>query len=175
MAGDATRDGSTAVTLSDFVNSQFDPSAVVEGPRLAARRISDLPVLIKGVGAAEDARIAASEGLPAVVLSNHGGPAARRRAGHPRPPARRRWTPSATAWRCCSTAASAAARDLVVARALGARAVMVGRPYLYGLGAGGERGVGHVLDQLLAGAERTMALLGVATRRRPDRRAIRSR
>jgi isopentenyl diphosphate isomerase/L-lactate dehydrogenase-like FMN-dependent dehydrogenase len=38
---------------------------------------------------------------------------------------------------------------------------MIGRPYLYGLGAAGERGVGFVLDQLLAGAERTMALLGV--------------
>jgi L-lactate dehydrogenase (cytochrome) len=40
---------------------------------------------------------------------------------------------------------------------------MIGRPYLYGLGAGGERGVGHVLDQLLLGAERTMALLGVSS------------
>ena len=50
--------------------------------------------------------------------------------------------------------------DLVVARAFGARAAMIGRPYLYGLGAGGERGVGFVLDQLLTGAERTMALLG---------------
>jgi isopentenyl diphosphate isomerase/L-lactate dehydrogenase-like FMN-dependent dehydrogenase len=50
-----------------------------------------------------------------------------------------------------------------VARALGARAVLVGRPYLYGLGAAGERGVGWVLDQLLAGAERTMALVGAAS------------
>ena len=54
--------------------------------------------------------------------------------------------------------------DLVVARALGARAVMVGRPVpLRRSGPAGERGVGHVLDQLLAGAERTMALLGAAT------------
>ena len=51
-------------------------------------------------------------------------------------------------------------RDLVAARALGARACMIGRPCLYGLGVGGERGVLHVLDQLLTGAERTMALLG---------------
>ena len=53
--------------------------------------------------------------------------------------------------------------DLIVARALGARAVMVGRPVFYALGAAGERGAGHVLDLLLSGAERTMALLGAAT------------
>jgi isopentenyl diphosphate isomerase/L-lactate dehydrogenase-like FMN-dependent dehydrogenase len=53
--------------------------------------------------------------------------------------------------------------DLVVARALRARAAMVGRPCLYGLAAGGQRGVAHALDQLLLGAERTMALLGATS------------
>jgi isopentenyl diphosphate isomerase/L-lactate dehydrogenase-like FMN-dependent dehydrogenase len=46
---------------------------------------------------------------------------------------------------------------------MGATACMIGRPYLYGLGAAGEPGVGFVLDHLLAGIERTMALLGTPT------------
>ena len=50
--------------------------------------------------------------------------------------------------------------DVVKAMALGADAVMLGRPYLYGLGAGGERGVEWVLDHLVSGMQRTMALCG---------------
>lgn len=53
--------------------------------------------------------------------------------------------------------------DLVRAVALGAHAAMAGRAYLYALGAGGERGVDHVLDLLDAGVRRTMALLGATS------------
>ena len=53
--------------------------------------------------------------------------------------------------------------DIVKAVALGARAVMAGRAYLYGLGAAGERGVDHVLGLLDADVRRTMALLGAPT------------
>jgi L-lactate dehydrogenase (cytochrome) len=52
--------------------------------------------------------------------------------------------------------------DVVKALALGARAVLLGRPYVYGLGLGGEAGVRHVLRCLLAELELTMALSGVA-------------
>jgi L-lactate dehydrogenase (cytochrome) len=50
--------------------------------------------------------------------------------------------------------------DIVKAVALGATACMVGRPYLYGLAAGGERGVAAVIGQLADGFARTMALVG---------------
>jgi L-lactate dehydrogenase (cytochrome) len=53
--------------------------------------------------------------------------------------------------------------DIVKAVALGARACMAGRAYLYGLGAAGERGVDHVLKMLRSDVRRTMALLGVTT------------
>jgi L-lactate dehydrogenase (cytochrome) len=160
VSGDATRDGSTAVTLSDFVNSQFDPTLSWKDLEWL-RSITKLPLLVKGVGAAEDARIAASEAIPAVVISNHGG---RQLDGAPATLDLLRETVDIVGDGVEVLLDGGVRRgtDLVVARALGARAAMVGRPYLYGLGAGGERGVGHVLDQLLLGAERTMALLGVA-------------
>ena len=159
VSGDATRNGSTAVTLSDFVNAQFDTSLSWKDLDWL-RSITRLPVLIKGVGAVDDARIAAREGLPAVVLSNHGG---RQLDGAPATLDLLRDTVDAVGDDVEVLLDGGVRRgtDVVVARALGARAVMVGRPYLYGLGAAGERGVGFVLDQLLSGAERTMSLLGV--------------
>ena len=56
--------------------------------------------------------------------------------------------------------------DIVKAVALGAKAVGVGRAYLYALGAAGERGVDHLVDLFTDDVKRTMALLGVRTRRR---------
>ena len=53
--------------------------------------------------------------------------------------------------------------DIVKAVALGAKACMVGRAYLYGLGAAGERGVDHVIKLLDADLRRTMALAGART------------
>jgi isopentenyl diphosphate isomerase/L-lactate dehydrogenase-like FMN-dependent dehydrogenase len=141
------------------VNSQFDPSlswADIDW----LRSITNLPVVLKGIGTADDARIAASEGIPAVVVSNHGG---RQLDGAPASLDLLRDTVDAVAGAVEVLIDGGVRRgaDLIVARALGARAVMIGRPYLYGLGVGGERGVAQVLDQLLAGAKRTMALVGV--------------
>ena len=51
--------------------------------------------------------------------------------------------------------------DIIKALALGADAVAVGRPYLFGLGAGGEAGVSRALDILMTALERDMALTGV--------------
>jgi L-lactate dehydrogenase (cytochrome) len=158
VAGSST---GTAVTLSDFVNSQFDPSLSWRDLDWL-RGISDLPVLIKGVGAVEDARIAASEGLPGLVISNHGG---RQLDRAPATFDLLEDTVDAVggALEVLIDGGVRRGSDLIVARALGAQAVMVGRPVFYGLGAAGERGAVHVLDQLLTGAERTMALLGAAT------------
>ncbi len=157
VAGTST---STAVTLSDFVNSQFDPSLSWRDLDWL-RGVSDLPVLVKGVGAVDDARIAASEGLAGLVLSNHGG---RQLDGAPATLDLLEDTVDAVgdSLEVLIDGGVRRGADLIVARALGARAVMVGRPCFYGLGVGGELGVGHALDQLLTGAERTMALLGAA-------------
>ena len=65
--------------------------------------------------------------------------------------------------------------DIVKAIALGADAVSVGRPYLYALGAAGERGVDHVLDFFRDGLERTMALTGCRTIGEIDRSLVRRR
>ena len=86
-------------------------------------------------------------------------------AARPRGPGGRRGR--RTGWRSSATAACAAGSDIVKAVALGARACMVGRAYLYGLGAAGERGVDHVLGLLRADVRRTMALVGASRRDRP--------
>ena len=65
--------------------------------------------------------------------------------------------------------------DIVKALALGATAVMIGRAYLYALGAAGERGVDWVLDFLDAGLRQTMALTGVQTVADIDRSLVRHR
>ncbi len=62
--------------------------------------------------------------------------------------------------RCCSTAAIRRGGDVVKALGLGARAVLVGRAYAYGLGAGGEAGVAKAIEILRSDLERTLRLLG---------------
>ena len=109
---------------------------------------------------AEDAVLAAEHGADAVVVSNHGG---RQLDGLP-----------ATLEALPAVVAAVGSRlevlvdggvrrgsDLVKARALGARACLVGRPWLYGLAADGERGVRTALELFAAELDRTLALLGV--------------
>ena len=161
IRGDAARDGTSAVTLSDFMYEQFDAGLTWDDVAWL-RSITQLPVMLKGIGDPADVAIARAEGLPAVVLSNHGG---RQLDG----------APATLDLLAASVQAAEGAvevivdggirrgRDVVAAVALGARACMIGRPYLYGLGAAGERGVGFVLDHLLDGMQRTMALVGAPT------------
>ncbi len=158
ISDDASRDGSTAVTLADFINDQFDPT--LNWDDLAwLRSITDLPIILKGIQSVADARQAVNVGLPAVLLSNHGG---------------RQLDRSPTPLRLLPAVRDAVGddlevlidggvrrgADLVAARALGATACMIGRPYLYALGAAGERGVDWLLDRFDADTRRTMALLG---------------
>ena len=71
--------------------------------------------------------------------------------------------PSATGPPSCSTAASAAGADVLKAIALGARAVLLGRPYAYGLAVDGEQGVRDVLVNLIADLDLTLGLAGCAS------------
>ncbi len=150
--------GSSAVTLSDYINSQFDQAlswADVEW----LQSIWDGPVVLKGVQSVADATIAADLGVAAVALSNHGG---RQLDSAPAPIDLVAPVSQAVGGRIEILADGGIRRgsDIVKAVALGATAAMAGRPYLYGLGAAGERGVDFVLDFFEAGIRQTMALTG---------------
>jgi L-lactate dehydrogenase (cytochrome) len=154
----AGRDGTDAVSLAEYVSAQFDPSlswADVEW----MRSVWDGPLVLKGVQTVADAVLAAQAGVQAVALSNHGG---RQLDTAPVPLELVAPVADAVGDRVEVICDGGARRgsDLVKAVALGARAVMVGRAYLYGLAAGGEAGVAHVLDTFDAGARRTLALTG---------------
>jgi 4-hydroxymandelate oxidase len=123
------------------------------------RGITELPIVVKGVVRADDAVRAVERGVAGIIVSNHGG---RQLDGSP-----------ATADVLPAVVAAVAGRaevlvdggirrgaDVVRALALGARAVLVGRPILWALAAEGEAGVARALGLLAAEIDRTMALCG---------------
>ena len=119
-----------------------------------------LPVVVKGVLTAEDARLACEHGAAALVVSNHGG---RQLDGVPATIDVLEEVVDAVAGRIEVLVDGGIRRgaDVVKALALGARAVFVGRPALWGLAVDGEAGVGAVLELLRAELELTLQLLGV--------------
>jgi isopentenyl diphosphate isomerase/L-lactate dehydrogenase-like FMN-dependent dehydrogenase len=119
----------------------------------------DGPIVLKGIQHVDDARQAANAGMDGIVVSNHGG----------------RQVDGAVASLDVLPEIAAAVgdrmtvlfdsgirtgADIVKALALGAQAVLVGRPYVYGLGLGGYDGVRHVLRSLLADLDLTLGLSG---------------
>jgi isopentenyl diphosphate isomerase/L-lactate dehydrogenase-like FMN-dependent dehydrogenase len=119
----------------------------------------DRPLVVKGVLSAEDACRAVDCGANAVIVSNHGG---RQLDGAP---ATARVLPEIAdaVGQSAEVLIDGGIRrggDVVKALALGARAVLIGRPYLYGLAVSGEQGVLRVLDILRTEMQRTMCLLG---------------
>jgi 4-hydroxymandelate oxidase len=126
------------------------------------RGLTDLPLLLKGIVTAEDAALAVEHGADAVIVSNHGG---RQIDGGI---ASLRALPevvAAVAGRCPVLVDGGVrrGRDVFVALALGAAAVLVGRPVLWGLAVGGADGVRHVLTLLTEDLAHTMALAGRPT------------
>ncbi|NRQ36690.1 alpha-hydroxy-acid oxidizing protein [Nonomuraea sp. NN258] len=119
----------------------------------------DGPIVLKGIVGVEDARLAAEHGMDGIVVSNHGG---------------RQVDGAVGALDALPAIAEAVGdrltvlfdsgvrtgADVVKALALGARAVMIGRPVLYGLALGGQAGVEHVLRCLLGELDITLALSG---------------
>jgi len=158
VAGRGDVDGSTAITLSDYVNSQFDASLSWRDLDWV-RSESGLPIMLKGIQSVDDAVRARDEGIEAIALSNHGG---RQYDGSPAPIELLPQVMDAVGEGIEVLVDGGVRRgsDVVKACALGARAVMFGRPYLYGLGAAGELGVEWVIDYFAAGIKRTMALVG---------------
>jgi lactate 2-monooxygenase len=119
----------------------------------------DGPLLLKGVLHPDDARRAADAGVDGVVVSNHGG---RQIDGEIASLDALPGVVEAVGDRMTVLLDSGVrtGSDVVKALALGAKAVLLGRPYVYGLGLGGQAGVTHVLRSLLAELDLTMALLG---------------
>lgn len=123
------------------------------------RSITTLPILAKGILCADDATRAIAHGVDGVIVSNHGG--------------RTLDTLPATIDALPAVAAAVGGRvpllldggirrgtDVLKALALGASAVLIGRPYVYGLAAAGASGVAHVLQILRTELELAMALTG---------------
>ncbi len=158
VVGRDVGDGSDAVSLAGYVNSQFDPSLSWRDIDWL-RSVWDGPIVVKGIQTVEDAKIAAGEGVDAIALSNHGG-----RQLDGAPALIELVAPVADAVggdiEIICDGGVRRGSDIVKALALGANACMAGRAYLYGLGAGGERGVDHVLGLLAEGVRRVMALTG---------------
>ena len=160
VVGRSVGDGSTAVSLADYINTQFDPSLSWEDIDWF-RRIWNGPIVLKGVQSVEDARLAADAGVQAIALSNHGG-----RQLDAAPPPLELVAPVAEAVgdrvEIICDGGIRRGSDIVKALALGAHACMAGRAYLYGLAVGGERGVDWVVDHLYNGMQRTMGLVGAS-------------
>lgn len=144
--------------LAAYFASLLDPSLTWRDVEWL-RSITGLPLLIKGVLRADDAVRAAESGAAGVIVSNHGG--------------RQLDTAPATIAVLAEIAEALDGRvavlvdggirrgtDVVKALALGAKAVLVGRPVLWGLAAGGERGVARVLALLREELDLAMALCG---------------
>ncbi len=130
-----------------------------------------LPVVVKGILDPDDARLAVETGAAAVIVSNHGG---RTLDGLP-----------ATVEALPAVVAAIAGRspvlldggirrgaDVVRALALGADAVLIGRPWIHGLACGGAPGVAHVVNLLRAELEIAMTLIGCAEPRAITPRAL---
>jgi lactate 2-monooxygenase len=120
------------------------------------------PIVLKGVLSAADATRAADAGMDGVIVSNHGGRQVDGEiAALDALPAVAAALGSRLAVLFDSGVRTGA--DMLKALALGAQAVLIGRPYVYGLGLGGEAGVRHVLRALRNEFELTMRLAGLAS------------
>jgi 4-hydroxymandelate oxidase len=126
------------------------------------RELTELPIVLKGIMTAEDAALALEHGADALIVSNHGG---------------RQLDRSPASIDVLGEVVEAVegqievyldggirrGTDVLIARALGARAVFIGRPYLWGLAAAGADGVARVLDILQTQLVNGMLNLGVAS------------
>lgn len=126
------------------------------------RELWDGKIIVKGVHTAEDARRVVDEGADALVVSNHGG---RQLDGVPGSIRSLSEVVAAVGDRVdvLVDGGIRSGGDVVKALSLGARAVLIGRAYAYGLAAAGEAGVDRAIDILRSGIIRTMKLLGVAS------------
>ncbi|MGM7697601.1 alpha-hydroxy acid oxidase [Microbacterium sp. A84] len=148
-------------TVAELVAKMFDPT--LSFADLAwLREQWEGKLVVKGIQSVEDARQVVDAGADALVVSNHGG------RQLDRAPTPLRLLPEVAAAvdgkaQVFLDTGILSGADVLAALGLGADACMVGRAYLYGLMAGGERGVDRMLEIMRAEAVRTMQLTGVST------------
>jgi L-lactate dehydrogenase (cytochrome) len=152
-------DAKSLTTLSQWIAGQFDPTLSWKDVEWV-KNLWGGKLILKGILDAEDASIAAASGVDAIVVSNHGG---------------RQLDGAVSSIRALPEVAQAvggktevwfdggirSGQDVLKALALGARATMIGRAFLYGLGAMGEAGVTRALEIIRAELDVTMALCGL--------------
>jgi L-lactate dehydrogenase (cytochrome) len=145
-------------SLSQWISGQFDPSLNWKDVAWI-RSIWPGKLILKGVLDVEDAKIAADTGADAIVVSNHGG---RQLDGAPSSISVLPKVAEAVGERTevIFDGGIRSGQDVVRALALGARSCMIGRAFLYGLGAGGEAGVRKAIDIIRKEMEITMVLTG---------------
>ena len=150
--------GDDMFTIAGFVNSQFDQSVTWKDIDWA-RSIWGGPLVLKGILSPEDARLAVEHGIDGVIVSNHGG---------------RQLDGVRSAIAALPDVVEAAhgkldvildggvrrGTDVLKALALGAKACMIGRPFLYGLASAGRAGVDHALQILRTELDLALALTG---------------
>ncbi|MDO9407700.1 alpha-hydroxy acid oxidase [Patulibacter sp.] len=150
--------GGDAVSVAGYVDAQFDPSATWED--LAELRAAWTgPLVVKGILHPLDARRAVQLGADAVVVSNHGG----RQLDHAASSISRLPAVVDEVGDALEVYLDGGVRrgsDVVKALALGARACLVGRPIVHGLGAGGEAGAARAMTLFAAEVRTALMLLG---------------
>ncbi len=147
------------MSLLDYVNGQFDPAISWRDVEWLAKEWGG-PLAIKGVMTAADARRSIDCGATGVIVSNHGGRQLDGAAAPIDQIAAVREAVGAFPDVICDGGIRRGS-DVAKAVALGATACSIGRPYLYGLAAGGEAGVSRALCILREEFDRAMALCGV--------------
>ncbi|MFZ3308250.1 MAG: alpha-hydroxy acid oxidase [Xanthobacteraceae bacterium] len=161
---------SNVTVLSKWIADQFDATLNWKDVEWIKSLWSG-KLILKGILDVEDARIAAESGAAALVVSNHGG---RQLDGAPS---------SISVLPAIADAVGSqievmfdggirSGQDLMRALALGARACMSGRAYIYGLGAGGQAGVARAIEIIRNELDITMALMGINSIADIDRRVI---
>ncbi|MCT8266295.1 alpha-hydroxy-acid oxidizing protein [Afifella sp. JA880] len=150
--------GKTLSAIRRFIATYSRPDLAWDDLTFLRQR-TRLPILLKGIVHPDDARQAVDAGVDGIIVSNHGG----------------RQVDGALAALDALPGVAAAVNgripilfdsgirtgaDILKAKALGAAAVLIGRPYVYGLALAGERGVREVIDNLSADLDLTMALCG---------------
>ena len=158
-------------SIIEYTTAQFDPTLTWDD---MAWMIDEWggPFAIKGILTVDDARRAVETGVSALILSNHGG----RQLDHAPSPIRVLPEVVEALGARVEIILDGGVRrgtDVIKALCLGARAVMVGRAYLFGLGAGGQSGVDRALELLSAETRRNMALLGCPSVQQLDSRYVR--
>ncbi len=156
--------------LAQWTSSQFDPSLNWKDVEWI-RSLWPGKLVIKGILDVEDARLAVKTGAQALVVSNHGG---RQLDGAPSSIAVLPEIVDAVGSQTevMFDGGIRSGQDVMRALALGAKSCMIGRAYIYGLGAGGQEGVAKAIEVIGKELRTTMGLCGVSRIDEIDRRVV---